>query len=96
VAAILEQQGVQAVLTRTSDYDCQILNHELQMADRMPMLIYLSASTPMPSDMSRPDVNGLETYYYSSGQRLAQTIHNSILQSVDIQDRGVRRRDFTS
>jgi N-acetylmuramoyl-L-alanine amidase len=44
--------------------------------------------------MSRPDVNGLETYYYSSGLRLAQTIHQSILQSINIRDRGVRQARF--
>jgi N-acetylmuramoyl-L-alanine amidase len=45
-------------------------------------------------NLSRPDVSGLETYYYSSGQRLARTIHSSILQSLDIKDRGVRQARF--
>jgi N-acetylmuramoyl-L-alanine amidase len=43
---------------------------------------------------NRPDVNGLETYYFDRGERLAQTIHNSILQSLDIKDRRVRRARF--
>jgi N-acetylmuramoyl-L-alanine amidase len=42
---------------------------------------------------SRPDVNGVETYYYSS-ERFAQTIHYSILQSLSTRNRGVRRARF--
>jgi N-acetylmuramoyl-L-alanine amidase len=92
VAAILEQQGVQAVLTRTSDYFVS-LEGRVQMADRANANLFVSIHANAIS-MSRPDVNGLETYYYSSGQRLAQTIHNSILQSVDVGDRRVRQARF--
>ena len=42
---------------------------------------------------SRSDVNGIETYYYSS-ERFAQTIHYSILQSLSTRDRGVRQARF--
>ena len=92
VAAILEQQGVQAVLTRTSDYFVS-LEGRVQMADRANANLFVSIHANAIS-LSRPDVNGLETYYYSSGQRLAQTIHNSILQSVDVSDRRVRQARF--
>ncbi|NEQ22568.1 MAG: N-acetylmuramoyl-L-alanine amidase [Microcoleus sp. SIO2G3] len=92
VAAILEQQGVQAVLTRTSDYFVS-LEGRVQMADRAKANLFVSIHANAIS-LSRPDVNGLETYYYSSGQRLAQTIHNSILQSVDVSDRRVRQARF--
>ena len=44
--------------------------------------------------MSRPDVNGLETYYYDSGQTLARSIHSSILQNINVRDRQVRRARF--
>ena len=43
---------------------------------------------------SRPDISGLETYYFDSGQRLAQVIHNSLLQNVNIRDRRVRKARF--
>jgi N-acetylmuramoyl-L-alanine amidase len=43
--------------------------------------------------MGRPDVNGLEVYYFGD-PRLAQTIQRSILRTVNIQDRGVRRARF--
>lgn len=92
VAAILEQQGVQAVLTRNSDYFVD-LAPRVTMAERADADLFVSIHANAIS-MSRPDVNGLETYYYSSGQRLAQTIHSSILQSVDVGNRGVRRARF--
>jgi N-acetylmuramoyl-L-alanine amidase len=92
VASLLEQQGIQAVMTRTSDYFVD-LAPRVTMAERANADLFVSihANAIGPS---RPDVSGLETYYYSSGQRLAQTIHNSILQSLDVKDRGVRRARF--
>jgi N-acetylmuramoyl-L-alanine amidase len=45
-------------------------------------------------DMTRPDVNGIETYYYASGSRLASTIHNSLLQATGARDRRVRQARF--
>jgi N-acetylmuramoyl-L-alanine amidase len=92
VAAILQQQGIQAILTRKSDYDLD-LEPRVRMAreDRANLFVSIHAN----SIDNRPDVNGLETYYYSSSsQRLAQTIHNTILQSIDVGDRGVRQARF--
>lgn len=91
VATLLEQQGVQAVLTRTSDYFVD-LAPRVAMAEQLNANLFVSIHAN--SIDSRPDVNGLETYYYQSGLRLAQTIHNSILQSINIRDRGVRRARF--
>ncbi len=91
VAALLEQQGVQAVLTRTGDYDVD-LQPRVDIAQRVHASLFVSIHAN--SVDSRPDVNGLETYYFESGLRLAQTIHNSILQSIDIKDRGVRHARF--
>lgn len=91
VAAILEQQGIHAILTRTSDYFVD-LAPRVEMAQRQRADLFVSIHAN--SIDNRPDVSGLETYYYSSGQRLAQTIHNNILQSIDIKDRGVRRARF--
>lgn len=91
IVALLEQQGIQAVLTRTGEYDLD-LEPRVAMAERMNATVFVSIHANS-IDLTRTDINGLETYYYSS-QRLAQTIHNSILQSVDIQDRGVRSARF--
>lgn len=94
VASLLEQQGVQAVLTRTGDYDFD-LEPRVAMAERMNANLFVSIHANAIS-LSRPDINGLETYYFSgpSSGRLAQLIHNSILQGVDVQDRGVRTARF--
>ncbi|MGC1393073.1 MAG: N-acetylmuramoyl-L-alanine amidase [Coleofasciculaceae cyanobacterium] len=94
VASLLEQQGVQAVLTRKGDYDFD-LEPRVAMAERMNANLFVSIHANAIS-LSRPDVNGLETYYFSSASsgRLARTIHNSILQGVDVKDRGVRSARF--
>lgn len=92
VAAILQQQGIQAILTRTSDYFVD-LAPRVQMARENHVNLFVSIHAN--SIDNRPDANGLETYYYSSeGEHLARIIHNSILQSIDIKDRGVRSARF--
>lgn len=91
VAAILQQQGIQVILTRTSDYFVD-LAPRVDMAKQANADLFVSIHANAIA--RRSDVNGLETYYYSNGQRLAQTIHNSILQSMDIKDRGVRQARF--
>lgn len=92
VASILEQQGVKAVITRNSDYFVD-LAPRVTMAERVDADLFVSIHANSMGS-SRPDISGLETYYYSSGQRLAQTIHNSILQSINVKDRGIRQARF--
>lgn len=92
IAAILEQQGIQVVMTRDSDYFVD-LGPRPVIADRAKARVFVSIhANAMPA--KRSDVNGLETYYYDSGQRLARTIHNSILKSINVRDRGVRKARF--
>jgi N-acetylmuramoyl-L-alanine amidase len=92
IAAILEQNGIQVVLTRDSDYFVS-LQERVNLAARANADLFVSIHANAIS-MSRPDVNGLETYYYDSGQSLARSIHNSVLQNVTIRDRQVRRARF--
>jgi N-acetylmuramoyl-L-alanine amidase len=92
VAAILEQNGVQAVLTRDSDYFVS-LQGRVDLAQRANADLFVSIHANAIS-MSRPDVNGLETYYHESGQGLARSIHNSVIRNVTIRDRQVRRARF--
>lgn len=93
VAAILQQQGVQVVMTRSDDRDLD-LEPRVQIAERANASAFVSIHANAIS-MSRPDVNGLETYYYVSGLGLAQAIHSSILQSgLGMRDRGVRQARF--
>ncbi|MCT7949018.1 N-acetylmuramoyl-L-alanine amidase [Ancylothrix sp. C2] len=92
VASSLEQQGIQAILTRNDDREID-LAPRVQLAERLDATLFVSIHANA-INMNRPDVNGLETYYYSSGLGLARSIHNSILQSVDIKNRGVRQAGF--
>jgi N-acetylmuramoyl-L-alanine amidase len=92
IAAILERQGITAVITRNDDRFIT-LQQRVQMAQQARATVFVSIHANAIS-MSRPDVNGLETYYYSSGAGLARSIHNSMLQSVNMRDRGVRQARF--
>jgi N-acetylmuramoyl-L-alanine amidase len=92
VAEILQQNGVQVVLTRRSDYFVT-LPGRVQMAEKAnaDVLVSIHANS---AGAGRPDVSGLETYYYDSGLSLARIVHNSIRQSLNVRDRGVRRARF--
>ncbi|HEY9751584.1 MAG TPA: N-acetylmuramoyl-L-alanine amidase, partial [Coleofasciculaceae cyanobacterium] len=92
VAQYLQQQGVQAILTRENDIDLD-LQPRVNMAERVNATLFVSIHANA-IDMSRPDVSGLETYYFSSGQQLAHTIHRSVIDATGIQDRGIRTARF--
>ncbi len=92
ITAILARQGVQVVMTRDSDYFVD-LAPRVAIAERANGDLFVSIhANAMPAN--RTDISGLETYYFSSGERLARTIHNSVLQGVNIRDRGVRKARF--
>jgi N-acetylmuramoyl-L-alanine amidase len=92
VANLLSQQGIQAVLTRSEDIDLD-LEPRVALAERLNAALFVSIHSNA-IDMSRPDINGLETYYYDSGLALAQTIHASVLEALAIPDRRVRSARF--
>jgi N-acetylmuramoyl-L-alanine amidase len=93
VAALLQQQGIQVVLTRQDERDLG-LEPRVQIAERSNADLFVSIHANAIS-LSRPDVNGIETYYYSSsGLPLAQTIHRSMVQGTGSIDRGVRQARF--
>lgn len=92
VAAILEQNGIQAVLSRSADIDLD-LEPRVALAEQIHANLFVSIHANSIS-MSRPDISGLETYYYNSGYNLAQTIHRSVLEGTGIQDRDVRQARF--
>ncbi|HEY9610150.1 N-acetylmuramoyl-L-alanine amidase [Allocoleopsis sp.] len=91
VAASLQQQGIQVVMTRSDDRFIS-LEGRVQIARQVGASAFVSIHANSIS-LRRPDVNGIETYYFSS-QRLAQAIHYSILQSLSTSDRGVRQARF--
>ncbi|MBD2260941.1 DUF3747 domain-containing protein [Pseudanabaena sp. FACHB-2040] len=88
----LQEAGVTVLMTRADDREID-LDPRVAFAQRAGADIFVSIHANAIS-MSRPEVNGLETYYYSSGQRLAQVIHNSVLRRTDMRDRGVRQARF--
>ncbi|MGI2901746.1 N-acetylmuramoyl-L-alanine amidase [Tolypothrix sp. VBCCA 56010] len=92
LARILQQSGVQVILTRNSDYFVS-LQGRVDLADRANADVFISIHANSAGS-ERPDVSGLETYYYDSGLGLARIVHNSILRSVNVRDRGVRRARF--
>lgn len=93
VAEILSQQGIQVVMTRSDDRFISLAGR-VQMAERADANLFVSIHANAIS-LSRPDVNGVETYYYSSaaGRRLASSIQNSMLQ-LNVRDRKVREARF--
>jgi len=92
VAAILEQHGVQAIMTRDADYFVD-LGPRVVLTQQVHASLFVSIHAN--SIDNAPQANGLEVYYFSdSSLPLAETIQRSILQSVDVKDRGVRHARF--
>ncbi|MEO0349354.1 MAG: DUF3747 domain-containing protein [Cyanobacteria bacterium P01_A01_bin.15] len=92
VQRTLEQRGYRVAMTRTQDVEVD-LQPRVDIAERANATIFVSIHANAIS-MSRPEVNGLETYYFSTGRNLARSIHSSVLRSIDIRDRGVRQARF--
>ena len=92
VAESLRKQGVEVRMTRDSDYFVSLKGRtDFANNTRADLFVSIHANA---INLSRPDVNGLETYYYQDGRRLAEVIHWSILNSVNIKNRGIRRARF--
>jgi N-acetylmuramoyl-L-alanine amidase len=91
VAQILEKQGIQVMMTRSSDYFVS-LQGRTDIANRAGASLFVSIHANSMG-ASRPDVNGLEIYYFGE-RRLSDTIYRSIVQSVSVKERGVRRARF--
>lgn len=92
IAEILGKQGIDVIITRDNDNFIS-LEGRTDLANDLDADLFVSIHANA-INLSRPDVNGLETYYYQSGRRLAELIHYSILNGVNIDDRGIRRARF--
>jgi N-acetylmuramoyl-L-alanine amidase len=92
IARILEQQGIQVKLTRGSDYFVS-LQGRTEMANRIDADLFVSIHANS-AGRNKPQVSGLETYYFQSGRYLAETIHRNVLRRVDVGDRRVRQARF--
>ena len=93
VAAILREQGIDVVMTRNSDIELD-LDPRVQIAERASADLFVSIHANA-INLSRPDVNGLETYYYSNaGASFARTVHDVVLRTMGMSDRRVRQARF--
>ncbi|MEH2094184.1 N-acetylmuramoyl-L-alanine amidase [Nostoc sp.] len=92
VASLLEQNGIKVIMTRDADYFID-LAPRVVMAEHVHADLFVSIHAN--SIDNNPSANGLETYHYDRGYRLAQVVHKSILQGIPtLKDRGVKRARF--
>lgn len=92
VRKTLESNGLQVKMTRWDDRFIS-LSGRTEMANRLNADLFISIHANAIS-MSRPDVNGAETFYYSNGRALAQAIQRSIIANMNMRDRGVKKANF--
>jgi len=93
VAALLAQQGVQVVLTRSDNRTLE-LETRVQVAERANADLFVSIHANAIS-LSRPDVNGIETFHASSeGRVLAAAIQDSLIEATGSPSRGVKSARF--
>ena len=92
VRKTLESNGLQVKMTRWDDRFIS-LGGRTEMANRADADLFISIHANAIS-MSRPDVNGAETFYYANGRALAQAIQRSIINKINMRDRGVKKANF--
>jgi N-acetylmuramoyl-L-alanine amidase len=96
VVRLLQQQGLQVYLTRSDESREVDLPPRVALAERVNADVFVSIHANS-INLSRPDVNGSETYYAPgsvAGANLARTILNSILRGVNISSRGMHPARF--
>lgn len=91
VSRILEGQGVQVIMTRKSDYFVS-LKGRTDMANRVGADLFVSIHANAIGK-GRTDVNGFEIFYFGN-RGLSDAIHRSVMRSINIRDRGVKRARF--
>ena len=95
VAQLLEAKGVQVIMTRTAEVDVD-LPPRVAIANRAGASAFVSIHANAIS-MSRPDVNGIETFFYADRRsaRLAAHLQQQMLNvSPGSPNRGVKRGRF--
>ncbi|MBD2107135.1 N-acetylmuramoyl-L-alanine amidase [Nodosilinea sp. FACHB-13] len=92
-AAVLQAQGIAVQMTRQSDQTVDLQPRaDMATAARATVFVSIHANAV---NMQRPEVNGLETYYYSdTGQVLAAALQRQVLSTMAMNDRGVRQARF--
>lgn len=97
LAQLLQARGVEVVLTRTSEVDVD-LPPRVSLANSSRADAFVSVHANALS-MSRPDVNGIETFYFQGGSSRSRTLAEALQAqmlavSPGSPDRGVRTARF--
>ena len=95
VAQLLQSKGVQVVLTRTSEIDVD-LPPRVSLANSSGAHAFVSIHANALS-MARPDVNGIETFFFQGGESraLAEALQQEMVRvSAGSPDRGVKTGRF--
>ncbi|MBE9221273.1 N-acetylmuramoyl-L-alanine amidase [Cyanobacterium stanieri LEGE 03274] len=91
-ARVLRGGGYQVIMTRNSDVFVS-LEQRARLANDRDGDVFVSIHANAVGG-NRPEVNGLETYYFQTGRLLAHTIHRTILRRLSVGDRNVRQARF--
>jgi N-acetylmuramoyl-L-alanine amidase len=93
VTTLLQSKGAEVIQTRTDDREIE-LEPRVNQANRARADLFISIHANAIS-LDRPDVNGIETYYYADQSlELARTIHASMLDGTGRANRRVRQARF--
>jgi N-acetylmuramoyl-L-alanine amidase len=92
-ANALQAQGIAVHMTRQGDQTVD-LQPRVDLAAAAAATVFVSIHANAVS-MQRPEVNGLETYYFSdAGHTLATVLHRRVLSALPTNDRGVKQARF--
>lgn len=94
VADLLKEHGVEVILTRRDEREID-LEPRVAAANRANADLFVSIHANAIS-MSRPDVNGVETYFYRSAaaEEFATVMQASLLDATGMNSRGVKEARF--
>ncbi|RCJ40992.1 hypothetical protein A6770_36650 [Nostoc minutum NIES-26] len=97
IAEILQQYGIQVVLTRDTYDNVSVnsINESLRYRVNKARQVGASLFVSIHATAFNGKVNGVETYYLGKNQRLARVVHSSIIQNINgLRDRGLKSVNF--
>ncbi|MDY0404433.1 N-acetylmuramoyl-L-alanine amidase [Virgibacillus sp. 179-BFC.A HS] len=93
VRDVLQSEGATVIMTRSGDQFIS-LDQRVQLSNSYHTSAFISLHYNAYPVLT---VNGISTHYYSSSgpdMRLAQTIQSSLMQHVNMTNRGIRQSDY--
>ncbi|MGG6298337.1 N-acetylmuramoyl-L-alanine amidase [Leptolyngbya sp. AN02str] len=94
-AAVLRNYNIRVVMTRDTEKTVS-LEERVAIAETVKANAFVSIHANSVG-LSRPEINGLETFHYPGsleGAKLSSAVHNSLVQAVKPIDRGVKQANF--